>query len=1677
MKSPLAYFGNRGDQKKDIFNLVQDYSQSQRGKQYDCCYDFFSGSGSMSFWAIENDLAKRYVINDVFAPLAAFWQEVKESPEELIKEYSLLLEQYEKADNKIVYFSALQGNFNQNAFKTKSQYAAAFAFLINHAEHGVPLLTSRNGKQLLECQLTQEPGRLKIDGEFAESVKSIHDLFKDKNIEFKSDSFCEIKMDAISSDDFIILDPPYPDMDDAEEKPEQHIYPRSEPKATLQQNLNKCLSVLDDKGTTFFMFYGVLGMKNNHPIVWPKGHVLHLSGEPTHPFGEYIEHLYLSSSLAKYFVDHLSRFQGNIQPLFYRIFETHALEEPEQFKNGKRHALAWEEKGELRHLTYAALNKSANRLAHYLLKSGLEARLEKGEEPLVGIYLDRSPAFIIAILAVMKTGASYLPLETNQERLDLRASAERLQQSNACFLLTHTDLDEKLREQPSFKNYPNMHVVSMDRADSTCEQLIARLKLNDSEFESNPGRDVKPESIANVMYTSGSTGTPKGVEVLQRGLPLAFGSHQDVLNLGPKDRVALFASPGFDASLMEIMMAIGAGATLYLVNDEAYQDRRLLIEFLRVHKITVIIQTPNMLANLPHDQFPSLRGLFIVGDKFKKALSDLWIVDLGDKYRQVFNGFGTTEGTICNSLAECAQKEPLTSGEPILGSEVLLRKLGPDYSSEQDEEKMDVKSLETSHWLTARDSNQEGELYITGPCLARGYRGRDDLTAERFFNNVEIGGKKVPRMYRTGDTARFTASGMLEITGRIGRQIKISGQRIELGEVENCLKELKGVIKDVRTVTHQSSDSANKILVSFIETYPNRALSNGETLEAILQHLKVKPYYMHPALIIFLDSLPRKGDKLSYDDQALLKKLKPEVELEQKVQPTASPKPIDTWLREIYAKFLGVTESVLEDFDFVSLGGDSIKVSRCLEFIKKHAYEQPEWKCELQQLTIADLSNSSVTNLIERLKDCKRAFKTELEQRSHEEKSAFHEGNYVDRLMLSRHGVSKKNEMIYGKMSLPLFCIPSLLGNADLDYTSSVLQQLKTDLVLLNIPEKIYALIDEKISEEKKPAIFIASLVAYFVQEIRSHNPAGPYWLLGWSSGGHIALKVAEKLRQTNSRVFVYLLDTCHPKLQQDISVEQHAHELIAIGNKIEEGVKHYAEELIDFPKLPTKEFLMQWQNKITQCREFFISLLSNMRKLRSSIDKEKQILNKEKLDVVEKLILAAQIIYLSELCIPSNQYPVLNRDDVLFIAGSNASDRQQANLGWITKDEPRIIIMNQTNHFSMLRSAHLVEEINKLIYEQVCGINTKHCMGFGYLMDGNIKEALHCFDQAIQEDLEDPVFYKDRAIARMKNLQYKEAINDFNKSFRLACGKHSKAKSWHGLCHGLRGICKFELGMYREAIIDFDRSTLLNLCIGVVYFMRADAKLRLKLFKEAMQDFYKTVERFPIYNIEIARTLFDQGLNSIAIQFFNRAVDLDPKNVICYLFRGLAKFQMGDFICAEKDFSQAIVLDPENADCYKCRALAWIQLGCPAKALEDSNKAIELGYCEADIYYTRGIAKDACALFIATDPGNLYYEAMEDLTKAIKLQPKFATYYYNRADIRGRQGDSQGALKDLKVAVNLEPDNIDFRIALEKHTKQKRKAEKLSNSHATLWGQGSRQSRHDESKNEKPRTKIKKKK
>ena len=412
-------------------------------------------------------------------------------------------------------------------------------------------------------------------------------------------------------------------------------------------------------------------------------------------------------------------------------------------------------------LSYAELNAQANRLAHLLIGRGV------GPENLIALALPRSTEMIIALLGILKAGAAYLPLDPEYpaERLSYM-----LRDAQPACVLTSARIAERLRLPEGVAQ------LLLDHPDSA-GALALSPETNPSDAERT--QPLSPHNPAYVIYTSGSTGQPKGVVVTHSGIPSLATAQIEHFGVTAQARVLQFASLSFDASLAEIAMALGSGATLVLATSEE-RSYDALAELIRSRGVTHATLPPAVLANLPEDL--PLEALIVAGEACSADLVARW-----SQGREVINAYGPTETTVCATMSPPLSGQIVPSiGRPIWNTQVYV--------------------LDDS--LQPVPVRVPGELYISGTGLARGYLNRPALSAERFV--ADPYGAPGARMFRTGDIVRWRANGELDYLGRTDEQVKIRGHRVELGEVQTLMQQAPGV-REAAVIAYKRDDRSSTL--------------------------------------------------------------------------------------------------------------------------------------------------------------------------------------------------------------------------------------------------------------------------------------------------------------------------------------------------------------------------------------------------------------------------------------------------------------------------------------------------------------------------------------------------------------------------------------------------------------------------------------------------------------------------------------------------------------------------------------------------------------------------------------------------------------------------------------------------------------------------------------------------
>ncbi|UFS85862.1 amino acid adenylation domain-containing protein [Bradyrhizobium daqingense] len=534
-------------------------------------------------------------------------------------------------------------------------------------------------------------------------------------------------------------------------------------------------------------------------------------------------------------------------------------------------------------LSYGELDARANWLARRLIALSVVP-----DQP-VAICLPRGIAMVVSLLAVLKAGGAYLPL-------DPAYPAERLRQ-----IVDDARPRLLIADEAGRAIVPDGTYAIVD-PDGDAAASVGQATSDPTDLVDG----LTSRGLAYIIYTSGSTGRPKGVMVEHRGLVNLALAQRTMFDINSSSRVVQFASSSFDASVWEIVMALCSGAALFLAGSREHRDASALLDFLADNAITHATLPPAMLhGRTDLDRLTSLRVLVLAGELPRAELVKGLPPGIA-----VFNGYGPTEATVCATSwlrPPGFDGDAAPIGRPLPNVRIyLLDRFGAPVPL-----------------------GAVGEIYIGGIGVARGYLNRADLTAERFVRDPFCGDADA-RMYRTGDLGRYLPDGSILFLGRNDHQVKIRGFRIELGEIEFRLNEHADVIDSIVLV--QRDHGGDMQLVAYVATGGGVGRDSGEFAGALREHLCARlPDYMVPSACVRLDALPltpngkvdRKALPAPEDGAFARRRFEaPRCENEQIVA-------------NVWAEFLGVDRIGRSDH-FFELGGHSLLAVRMLERLQRH---------------------------------------------------------------------------------------------------------------------------------------------------------------------------------------------------------------------------------------------------------------------------------------------------------------------------------------------------------------------------------------------------------------------------------------------------------------------------------------------------------------------------------------------------------------------------------------------------------------------------------------------------------------------------------------------------------------------------------------------------------------------
>lgn len=690
-------------------------------------------------------------------------------------------------------------------------------------------------------------------------------------------------------------------------------------------------------------------------------------------------------------------------------------------------------------LTYEAINEKANQLAHLLIAKGI------GPEQFVALAMPRSLEMVVGLIAVLKAGAAYLPLDPEypNDRLTFM-----LQDAQPACVLTSSSVATKL---------PEMHDIRQIILDeeSTIEELVQHSTLNPTD--SDLIQSLSPLNSAYIIYTSGSTGVPKGVVVPHQNVIRLFASTEHWYQFNSEDVWTMFHSYAFDFSVWEIWGALLHGGKLVVVPHSISRSPEEFLQLLVKERVTVLNQTPSAFYSLMQvdrempaiGQELALRYVIYGGEALELSRLKDWYSRHPENSPYLINMYGITETTVHVSYLELNRNITSLKANSLIGCAI------PDLG---------VYVLDAN--LQPVPSGVVGELYVSGPGLARGYLGRPGLTADRFVANpFSLSGD---RMYRTGDLARWREDGSLDYMGRADHQIKIRGFRIELGEIEASIAQHSDI--EQVAVMVREDNPGDKRLVAYVVPASNVTFDPAQVRRFVAEGL---PDYMVPSAFVEMEELPlTQNGKL--DRKALPA---PEFGVIQSGRGPRTPQ--EEVLCDLFMEVLNLPHVGIED-GFFDLGGHSLLAVHLMSKIREALGVE---------LSIGNLFEApTVEGLAERLE-------------MGTSQSA------LDVLLpLRKNGVE-----------LPLFCVHPAGG---LSWCYAGL------MTALGPDYPIYGLQARGISQKEQLPKTLIEMAADYIDQLRTIQPKGPYHLLGWSLGGNVVHAMATQLQNEGEDVrLVAILD------------------------------------------------------------------------------------------------------------------------------------------------------------------------------------------------------------------------------------------------------------------------------------------------------------------------------------------------------------------------------------------------------------------------------------------------------------------------------------------------------------------------------------------------------------------------
>ncbi|KAA6213432.1 non-ribosomal peptide synthetase [Streptomyces albofaciens JCM 4342] len=713
-------------------------------------------------------------------------------------------------------------------------------------------------------------------------------------------------------------------------------------------------------------------------------------------------------------------------------------------------------------LTYAGLSARARRLARLLADRGI------GPGSIVALALPRSVDLVTGLLAVSLAGAAYLPLDPDYPADRL---AYMLDDARPAALITDTATAPRL---------PG-HTLPLITVDGDAAARYADGPLTDADRT----RPLRADDAAYVIYTSGSTGRPKGVVVTHHNVTRLFTATDHWFGFGPDDVWTLFHSYAFDFSVWELWGALLYGGKVVVVPHLTSRDPHAFRQLLAAEQVTVLNQTPSAFYQLAAADRESdgsalaLRYVVFGGEALELGRLDDWYARHADDAPVLVNMYGITETTVHVSYFPLDRATAAGATSSTIGVNIP-----------------DLRVYVLDDRLQPVPPGVTGEMYVAGEGLARGYLGREALTATRFVADpyARLFGERGSRMYRSGDLARRRADGALEYFGRADQQVKLRGFRIELGEIEAVLA-AHPAVADTAVVVREDTPGDKRLV-----GYAVPAAGQEPDPAALRDHAAAElPAHMVPSAVVLLDRLPLTNNG-KLDRKALPAPERPAAT----GRPPRTPR--EEQLCSVFAEVLGLDRVGVED-NFFDLGGHSLLAVRLADRVKAVLGTE---------VSIGTVFRSPTVAALDAALDAVR-----------------HDDPLDVLLPLRPAGHSTRG----GRA--PVHCVHPA-GGLSWCY-AGLIRHLPPDVPIYGLQAQG---VGAATADQPLPAT-LEELAAHYAARVREVQPEGPYRLLGWSTGGIIAHAMATHLQDEGHEVeLLAILDAYPAEGFRDLPVPDEAEAL-----------------------------------------------------------------------------------------------------------------------------------------------------------------------------------------------------------------------------------------------------------------------------------------------------------------------------------------------------------------------------------------------------------------------------------------------------------------------------------------------------------------------------------------------------